>query len=362
MQHLTRVSRMNTIGLDLGDKYSVFFCLDEDGEFLEEGRLKTTPQRFQKHFGAMEPARIALETGTHSPWISRALESYGHEVIVANSRELRMIYGSHKKNDKADAETLARVARADPMLLKPIEHRGPEAQRSLAYLRARDAVVRTRTKLINSVRGIVKSVGARVSACSASSFHKKAPESIPDELKGALSPVIELVGKLTSQIYLYDKAIEELSKKKYPETEALRQVTGVGPLTALAFVLILEDPRRFAKSRTVGAYVGLTPRLDDSADRKSQLRISKAGDEFLRRLLVGSAQYILGPFGTDSDLRRHGEAIARRGGKNAKKRAVVAVARKLAVLLHRLWRTGEVYEPLRNASLKEAKTRAVATP
>ena len=146
----------------------------------------------------------------------------------------------------------------------------------------------------------------------------------------------------------------------YPETELLRQVEGIGPLTALTFVLTLEDPSRFAKSRSVGAYLGLVPATDQSGDRDPQKRISKEGDEMMRRLLVGSAHYILGPLGSDSDLRRHGEKIASRGGKNSKKRAVVAVARKLSVLLHRLWVTGEVYEPLRNTHRSGGQEEEVA--
>jgi transposase len=180
------------------------------------------------------------------------------------------------------------------------------------------------------------------------SFHNKAAEHIPEALWPALGPILETIASLTERIRDYERQLETLSKERYPETDLLRQVEGVGTLTALTFVLTLEDPYRFEKSRCVGAYLGLVPATDQSGDRDPQRRISKEGDEMLRRLLVSSAHYILGPFGSDSDLRRHGEKIASRGGKNAKKRAVVAVARKLAVLLHSLWISAEVYEPLRN--------------
>ena len=185
--------------------------------------------------------------------------------------------------------------------------------------------------------------------CPARTFHKNAPEHIPEALRPALDPILETIGSLTGRIRDYERQLETLSKKCYPETELLRQVEGVGPLTALTFVLTLEDPYRFEKSRSVGAYLGLVPARDQSGERDPQKRISKEGDEMLRRLLVSGAHYVLGPFGSDSDLRRHGEKIASRGGKNAKKRAVVATARKLSVLLHSLWMSGEVYEPLRNA-------------
>jgi transposase len=184
--------------------------------------------------------------------------------------------------------------------------------------------------------------------CPARSFHNKAPEPIPGALRSALGPILEQIGSLTQRIRDYDRKLQTIAKEHYPETELLRQVEGIGPLTALTFVLTVEDPYRFAKSRSVGAYLGLVPARDQSGERDPQKRISKEGDQMLRKLLVGSAHYILGPFGSDSDLRRHGQKIASRGSKNAKKRAAVAVARKLAVLLHSLWMSGELYEPLRN--------------
>ena len=221
--------------------------------------------------------------------------------------------------------------------LYPLKHRGEDSQAHMAIIRSRQALVGCRTQLVNHVRGAVKSFGARLPKCPARSFHKKAPEHIPEALLPALGPILEQIGSLTERIRDYDRKLEAISKEHYPETELLRQVEGVGPLTALTFVLTLEDPYRFEKSRSVGAYLGLVPASDRSGDRDPQKRISKEGDEMLRRLLVSGAHYILGPFGSDSDLRRHGEKIASRGGKNAKKRAVVAVARKLAVLLHSLW-------------------------
>jgi transposase len=218
----------------------------------------------------------------------------------------------------------------------------------MALIRSRQALIGCRTQLVNHVRGAVKSFGHRLPKCPASSFHNKAAEHIPEALLPALGSVLETIGSLRGRIREYDRKLETISKEHYPETELLRQVEGVGPLTALTFVLTLEDPYRFEKSRSVGAYLGLVPARDQSGDRDPQRRISKEGDQMLRRLLVSGAHYILGPFGSDSDLRRHGEKIASRGGKNSKKRAVVALARKLAVLLHSLWISAEVYEPLRN--------------
>jgi transposase len=346
-----------TAGLDLGDKYSYLCLIDQQsGEIMEEGRLLTSPETFKRRFSSQRPPmRIAIEAGTHSPWASRVLEECGHEVLVANARKLRLIYANKRKTDEIDAENLARLARLDPKLLYPLKHRGEESQAHMAVIRSREALVSCRTQLVNHVRGAVKSFGARLPKCPAVSFHNKVLEHIPDALWEALGPILEQIGSLTRRIREYDRRLETISKETYPETELLRQVEGVGTLTALTFALTLENPYRFEKSRSVGAYLGLVPASDRSGNRDPQKCISKECDEMLRKLLVSGAHYILGPFGSDSDLRRHGEKIAARGGKNSKKRAVVAVARKLAVVLHSLWISGEVYEPLRNTHRSEGQ-------
>ena len=348
-----------TAGLDIGDKYSYPCLIDtESGEVVEEGRLRTNPKAFRRRFASEQPMRIAIEAGTHSPWVSRLLEECGHEVLVANARKLRLIYANKRKTDEMDAENLARLARVDPKLLYPLKHRGQECQAHMAIVRSREALVGTRTQLVNHVRGTVKSFGGRLPKCPARSFHKRASEHIPEALLAALGPILEQIGSLTERIRQYDRQLEAISKEHYPETDLLRRVEGIGPLTALTFVLTLENPHRFEKSRSVGAYLGLVPATDRSGDSDPQKRISKEGDEMLRKLLVGSAHYVLGPFGSDSDLRRHGEKIASRGGKNSKKRAAVAVARKLSVLLHRLWVTGEIYDPLYNTRRRAQQREA----
>lgn len=346
----TSTERRITAGLDLGDKHSHLCLLDTDsGEVLEEGKLRTTPEAFGQRFDSSEQMKIAIEVGTHSPWIGRLLEECGHQVLIANPRKTRLIYGDKRKTDKLDARKLARLARVDPELLYPIEHRGESAQAQLALIHSRDALVRSRTQLISHVRGTVKSFGARLSRCSSRSFHYKVAEEVPSELQEALEPVLATIASLNERIDDYDRQIKVLAKESFPETGLLQEVSGVGTLTALTFVLTLDDPERFRRSRSVGAYLGLVPSADQSGEQDPQKRISGEGNEMLRRLLVQCAHRILGPFSEDSDLKRHGEKIAERGGKNARKRAVVAVARKLSVLLHRLWVTGEAYEPLRNS-------------
>ena len=321
-----------TIGLDLGDKLSRTCGVDASGKEVLAAAVVTTPAGIREYFGQFDRCRVVLEAGTHSPWVSRELEQLGHEAVVANPS---LVYGRRrrkKRNDRMDAEFLARQGRADRKLLYPIRHRGEEAQQHLEMIRARDQLVRARTKLINHTRGAVKSLGSRIGRCSADAFAGRAADAIPLEIRPALTPLLEVISDLTARIRGFDRELAKVVEQKYPEAERLQQLKGVGPLTALAFVLLVEDPTRFHRSRDVGAYFGLVPRLDASSESNPQLRISKAGDELGRRLLVSAAHYILGPHGPECDLRRHGEAIAKRGGKNAKKRAVVAVARKLGVL------------------------------
>lgn len=210
-----------------------------------------------------------------------------------------------------------------------------------------------RTSLVQHVRGTLKGFGLRAQPCSAQAFHGKVRASVPEDLEPALTPILDQVADLARRIRHLDREVERVAKERHPAAARLRQVCGVGPLTSLAFVLSVDDAARFKKSRRVGSWIGLCPRVMASGDRDPQLSISKAGSTYLRRLLVQSAHYILGPFGKDGDLRRFGSRLCERGGKAAKRRAAVAVARKLAVLLHRLWISGEPYEPLRN-SLRSA--------
>jgi len=344
-----------TVGLDVGDRHSWFCILDAAGEVVAEGRARTTTEALNEHFTRWARSRVVLEAGTSSGWISRLAMAAGHEVIVANPRELRKIHQSDRKNDRSDALVLARMARFDPQLLAPITHRSAAMQNDLAVVRARDVLVRARTQCVNAVRGLVKTAGGRLTTCSTESFARKAATELPSGLESALEPMLKTIEALTEQIRAYDRVIDQLASR-YPATEVLSQVTGVGALSAVAFALTLGDPSRFGSSRDIGAYLGLVPRQHDSGNHVSQLSITKAGNTLLRRLLVGSAHYILGVHGPDCDLRRYGERLMTRGGKNAKKRALVVVARKLAVLLHRLWVNGEVYDPLHS----EQKSRQAA--
>ncbi len=334
------------IGMDLGDKQHVVVVLDEDGREIEAKKFTNTSQQVQKYFAQHPGAVVVMEAGTHSGWISRLLRAMGHEVLVGNPRKLRAIWDADDKSDERDARILALIYRLEPRLLHPVFHRGEEAQADLAVIKARDQLVRTRSKLVNHVRCIVKGTGQRLPSGGTVAFAKRAAAHIPAGLQDALVPILEIIEQVNRQIAELDHRIEKLCNERYPETDVLRKVPGVGPITALAYVLTLEEPCRFEKSRAVGPFLGLTPRRDQSGDTDKQLPITKAGNTYLRQLLINCAHQILGPFGRDTDLRRYGERIASRGGKNAKKRAVVAVARKLAVLMHRLWADKAEYIPV----------------
>ena len=355
-----RKAEMLVIGVDLGDRTSRYCVLDGNGEIQVEGSVGTTKKAMAAKFGGLARCRMAVEVGTHSPWVSRLLNSLGHEVIVANARQVQLISASSRKDDRMDAETLGRLARVDPELLRPVRHRSEDAQMALMAIRVRAGLVEARTKLVNIARGLSKSVGERLPGCSTSQMGMDKLVEVPEPLQEALRPLMEQVESLTAKIEDQNRKIEEIGREQYPETELLQQITGVGTLIALTFLLTVECKERFEKSRDVGCYVGLRPKRGESGQRQPELSITKEGDRYLRKLLVQGAHYILSRFGPDTDLKRWGMKLAARGGKNAKKRAVVAVARKLAVLLHRLWVTGEVYEPLRNSQATQSRNSTAA--
>src|SRR6266446_6114393 len=312
-----------TVGVDLGDRWSQYCILGLEGETLAEGQLRTTQEDVREFFQALTVARVVIEVRTPSALVQDVITEWGHEVLVANPRLMEGSKRRKRKSDRIDANKLARLGRGDPESLHPIEHRSKEVRQDLVVLRARDALVAARTELINATRGLVKSMGARLPKCSSPSFAQKVEEAVPVEVREALLPLVRMTAELSDCIKGYDEKIEKLASEKYGHTALLRQVKGVGPITALAYVLTLENPERFVKSRDVGPYLGLVPKQEDSGESPPQLGISKTGDTMVRKLLVGSAQYILGPFGPDTDLRRYGLRLCERGGKNAKKRAAV---------------------------------------
>ena len=355
MTDLISEEQLKVVGLDVGDREIDLCVLELDGTVAEVARIKATQAGLVGRFGLMPRALLILEAGTHSPWISRSLKSLGHKVIVADPGRLRLIAKSINKSDKKDAEVLARVGRLDLGVLNPVYHRGAQAQADLTVVRMREELVQARTKLVNAVRSTVKSAGGRLPDCDTDQFGAHVTPHLPGELKVALLPLVEAITTLTAKIKEMDREMRKIAKARYPIALFLQdEINGVGPVTALAYVLVIEDPDRFAHSRDVGPYLGVVPKRRQSGNWDPEMGITKAGDRLVRSLAVECAQHILSRNGVDSDLRRWG--LARIGDSaSQKKRVTVAVARKLLVLMHRLWTTGEHYDPLYQAHANEAK-------
>ena len=354
---------LNTvIGIDLGDRKHAVCVTGKNGKILREFTITNSRKHLEQLAADYPKARIAMEVGTHSPWISRLLTAEGaKEVVVANARKLRAIYTNERKCDRLDAQMLAKLMRVDPALLSPIHHGSEAAQRDLLSIKLRDALVRQRVNVIGSIRGLLKSLGIRLPAPETSAFARAARKALvahPDIL-ASIEPALVVLDHLSAQITEFDRTIREAARSRHPETVRLQQIVGVGPITSLSFVLCVEDPGRFADARDVGPWLGLVPRRDQSGDTDRQLPITKSGNRYLRGLLVQCAHYILGHWGPDCELRRYGLRLTARGGQAAKKKAVIAVARKLAVLMLTLWQRQSDYEALR-ATTRKAQAEAKA--
>jgi transposase len=341
MKNNTRV--FASVGMDLGDEFAYYVCLDQTGEVVDRGQVRMSIAAMSKELGKMAATRVAIEAGAQSRWVARELRELGHDVIVANPRQVKLISASQSKSDPNDAMLLARLARVDPKLLAPVEHRSDEAQMDLAMVRARALLVAQRVSLMHAICGMAKTFGIRVARATSERYVERTLQALPEGLRKAFAGLFGAILALTEQISDYDEMIEATASERYPQTARLKEVSGVGTLTALSFMLTIDQARRFERSRDVGGYLGLRPRQQQSGERNPQLGITKAGDRYLRKLLVQSAHCVLRKYGPDTALKRWGLKLCERGGKNAKKRAIVAVARKLAVLLHRLWVSGEHY-------------------
>lgn len=345
MTQSTATADLRTIGLDLGDTKSTLCELDVRGTIVARAEIETTRSALTAKFKRMDRARVVIEACGQSTWIAKLLESFGHEVHVANPRQLHLISKSVKKTDRNDALLLARIGRADLGLLQPTHVRSQPSIEARTVLNARRNLVQVRTRLINSVRAAAKGFGQKLKTCGSDNFAQVATVGLPPGLLALIRPQLDTLVFLQSQIEHYDEQIEKLGDERFPQTKLLRAIYGVGPQVALAFVAAIDDPKRFARSRDVGPYLGLTPRRDQSGDSDPKLRITKHGDGDMRSLLVSAAAHVLRKNAPDCDLKRFGERIAGpTPSPRARARARIAVARKLAVLMHRLLETGEVYD------------------
>lgn len=345
------------LGLDVGDRRT-HFCVLQGDEVVGRGAFNTTRSELVAAAQRVAGGRVVLEAGSQSPWMSRCLKDLGMAVHVVDPRRVQLISKDPRKTDRRDAEVLARLERGVPELLGNVHHRGEQSQCDLAILRAREQLVSCRVTLVQTVRGLCKAFGVRLPSAGTKAFANRVRSEVPEALLPAIEILLEQIQALSQAIDALEKRLNEVIETRYPEVAVLRQVDGVGLITAATFVLTIEDAARFTDSRQVGSWVGLAPRCHSSGDSNPQLPISKSGDATLRRLLVQCGHYILGPFGQDSDLRRFGLKLVERGGRAAKKKAVVAVARKLAVLLHRLWSRGLEYDPLHATSRRQAELAA----
>ena len=339
-----------TIGLDVGDRVTHVCVLDGQRDVVQRSRCATRREALLSALAPYAGAAVILEAGSQSSWLSAALRQAGFAVQVADPRRVALISQDPRKTDRRDAELLARLGSALPELIGSVHHRDERTQADVSVLRARDQAVAMRTGTILLIRGLHKALGHPLPSSSAAAFRRRVVDHVAPVLRPAILPLLDLLEQLEATIAVYDRQLAELARTRYPAALALQQVHGVGPVTSVAFVLTVDDPRRFRSSRQVGSWLGLCPRSHASGDSAPQLPISKTGDGYLRRLLVQCAHYLLGPFGEDCDLRRYGLRLKARGGAGATQRAAVAVARKLAVLLHRLWVSQATYEPLRSAA------------
>lgn len=311
------------IGIDLGDKKHAICATDRStGDIVDERNITNHRESLRRLSLKFPQALIAMDIGPHSPWTSRFLENLGHEVLVANPRKMRAIFQNDRKCDLYDARMLAKLARLDPSLLYPIKHQSQQAQHDLLQIKLRDSLVRRRVDLISIVRFTLKSLGLALKSPNTNYFAvhtRKMMTGTNDETLALIEPTLTVLDTITAQIKTLDREIELLANTRYPETLRLRQITGVGVITALTFVLLVGDIERFAKARDVGACLGLVPKRDQSGNIDKALRISRKGNSYMQCLLVGSAQYILGPFGADCDLRTQGLKLAE-GEARAQKR------------------------------------------
>ncbi len=347
------------MGVDLGDLTSHTFCFDKlqqpkpapksrkrSKRVGTRGKFAMTRKGALEFFDSHDPCLVVMEAGAQSAWVSRVAEAVGHEVIVANPRRIKTLTEDSRKNDKKDAELLARFGASDNDLLNPIQHRSEKAQHDLSLIRARDTLVRSRVQIANSARGMAKVFGHRLMA-SGPKWLPLVRKSLPEELKPALCPLLDVIEDLNLQICELEKKFKAVSNNDYPITNRFQKIYGVGPILAAAFVTTIDDPKRFLKSHDIGAFLGLTPKQSQSGKVDKQLGISKEGDRYLRKLLVQSAHILVRDNSPDTDLKRWATDYVQRGGKNAKKRAIVATARKLAIVLHRMWVDDADYRPLR---------------
>jgi transposase len=340
------------IGMDVGGERSQVCAVNEAGQVVWEREIRTVRREVERAFRGHPKSRVCLEVGGSSAWISRLLKEMGHEVVACNPRRLRLIAESTLKCDRLDAEVLARLARLsglDGKLVPGVYQRSEATQFVRSFLKVRRALVRNRTSAANAARGLSRSLGHVLPSVKPERLTQRVQKAtLPEAVTSMVGPLLVTVEQLSEQIAVLDEQVAMLGAKN-PVVKRLQTIDGIGPLTSLAFVSCIEDPTRFGRSRDVGAYLGLRPVLRQSGGQRHQGAITKEGDPELRALLVQAAHALMHAKRA-SDLKTWARGLAKRVGK---KKAIIALARKLAVLMHRLWVRNESFEPQRANQAKE---------
>ena len=339
------MSNYITIGMDLGNRKHTVCALDQTGNVLWRKDVANTPEALKPFFEENAGATVAMETGLCCRWVSALAKSCGCDALVGNARKLAAIWQSKQKNDENDALLIAELARASRRLFHLVELRDDARHEMVQVIELREVAVSQRTQAVNSVRGLCKAHGVFIPKCDASCFHKVAADAIPDGMAWKFKPMLRHLKEVAATIKRYDAMLEEYAQKHFKEeVELLRTVPGVGPITSCAFVALIADPGRFGSARDAGAYFGLTPGQDKSGDKDAPKHITKTGSALMRHLLVTAANHILRASSPDTALKRHGERICARGGKVARRKAKTAVARKLAVVMLAMLKSGKAYD------------------
>ena len=333
-----------TIGLDLGNTFTKAVGLDARGNVVLREDLHNDAETLKAFFEAHPGATVGMETGTHCRWIAALAASCGCDAVIGNARKLRLISESSRKNDWNDAESIARLCRFDRKLFHPVTLRDGEHHRLYQLLRQRDALVSMRTALVNQLRGFAKAGGTMLPRRDARSF-LSLRDSMPPEFLRDFKPLLKALEDLARRIAAAEAILGQFVRRHFRKMdERLQTVPGVGPVASAAFIALVPDPGRFKSAREAGPYFGLVPKQDQSGDGHRPCRITHEGSPFMRKTLVNAANALLKKSARDTALKRFGERLSRRGqGKVARRKAKVALARKLAVTMLAMMRRGEDY-------------------
>ena len=329
------------LGIDLASKMTALCLMSETGEVVREAMVPTEEAEFRMFLKNETGYRCVVEASPLAEWVSGVLEGMGHAVVVIDPRKAKAVIQTKKKTDILDARNLARMARTG--WYTAVHRKSPEARLLRSHLKARDGLLRIARAMNSQIRGLLRSHGVRLGAVSETDFPAHVREVTARRVP-ALSPVLEpLIAAWTQAVEkakTLKMAIAALGKASEVQ-ERLQSVPGVGPLIAATFVATLDTPSRFRSASQVAAYLGLVPRVHQSGETEYHGRVTKEGDSLLRTLLIEGAVVLLTRTRESCSLKRWGLRLARKKGMA---KAAVAVARKMAMLLFHLWKSGEAFQ------------------